>query len=1072
MIHPFGLPEMYDTELNFGTGNIGGLDRFDIMANPRGPSDDLAWPGHVGAWVRLELGWIEPTEITEDGTYELRPVELFPDMYIIKAGFAPKEYLLLENRQPIVGDFDEKFFSPGGVLIYHVDENIWDIFESDTVEGNYPRGYPGQDGWPGNGRHYPVALLQADGLYELDQGINGGQSADIWNQPSQVLGPGNGEKIFFAGDYPNTDSYAFGDIKPTGITIRFFQTKGDTMTFEVCGLTEECEDKPIPPVNDIELDEAIEELVNGSCDIAADAIRPNNSLTAISNIDSGTEGKTCYGNEDRKGVWYTVNAGSVPAGEVIRANTCFSETKLMNKISVFKGNDCAELTCVETDEIACKNGYRGHVVYWEAEPEEDYYLFVHTVENEDDNADVATLGDASLLLSVVSFPKVINDDCGTAVTLPAAAEAIVTGTTVGARPESDLPSSETCGIESAGVWFKVVGTGSNMKATTCMPGTDHPTQVHVFAGSCDSLSCISVEANNYAVCSDFAIATNTATVNWETEEGAEYFILVGSRDGSVGNFELKVTEFEPIPTDTCETAYKLFTGDELLPVTGSTEDATNDFPYGEEYCGLPLDTAGVWYTIVGTGGGLSVSTCGFNNYNSAISIFTGSGCGELECVTGVATRDPSCNFAGVTAAWPSEEGVTYYIYVHGVPQNSYGNFEIQVETFEMEVNNGFCNDANLLSGLGVYVEASTLTATHSAPTNICDVELLNPGLWYYFVGTGHRFYISACPTDDMDITVTIFSGSNCGELSCLIGSTFTETDCVSAPWANDVRFLSPMGRTSNYTYVFAEEGEIYYLFVSGKDASPSNNINDIITTVGAFDLTWLSTEEPADSPTVAPSDSPTVSPEDSSNKKLLYLLLGVAIFLLLFCVLPLLWLMCKKERSSKDRDRDMEEAAPFRNKTNSDTALFRDESSHSYDDAGAVVPHAREKTKKKKKGRKDQKEKGKKIIDKREKGKKGKDKRGIGENDRVKKGRKHSRERGKRDKKRSKQGQQEALLKAPADDNSDPVHMFKKKSKKGQQEASLNASADDDSDPVRMSFQSKLESFESGSFHNTKSSLV
>ena len=74
-----------------------------------------------------------------------------------------------------------------------------------------------------------------------------------------------------------------------------------------------------------------------------------------------------------------------------------------------------------------------------------------------------------------------------------------------------------------------------MKATTCMPGTDHPTQVHVFAGSCDSLSCISVEANNYAVCSDFAIATNTATVNWETEEGAEYFILVGSRDGSVGN---------------------------------------------------------------------------------------------------------------------------------------------------------------------------------------------------------------------------------------------------------------------------------------------------------------------------------------------------------------------------------------------------------------------------------------------------------------------------------------------------------------------------------------------------------
>ena len=64
-------------------------------------------------------------------------------------------------------------------------------------------------------------------------------------------------------------------------------------------------------------------------------------------------------------------------------------------------------------------------------------------------------------------------------------------------------------------------------------------------------------------------------------------------------------------------------------------------------------------------------------------------------------------------------------------------------------------------------------------------------------------------------------------------------------------------------------------------------------------------------------------------------------------------------------------------------------------------------------------------------------------------------------------------MNAPSKDNdSDPVHMFKKKPKKGQQEASLNASVDDVSDPGQMSFKSKLESFESGSFHNTKSRLV
>ena len=38
----------------------------------------------------------------------------------------------------------------------------------------------------------------------------------MWTEPSQVLGPGNGEKVAASADYPNTDSYAFGNISPTG----------------------------------------------------------------------------------------------------------------------------------------------------------------------------------------------------------------------------------------------------------------------------------------------------------------------------------------------------------------------------------------------------------------------------------------------------------------------------------------------------------------------------------------------------------------------------------------------------------------------------------------------------------------------------------------------------------------------------------------------------------------------------------------------------------------------------------------------------------------------------------------
>ena len=941
MIHPFGMPDLYDIEGKYGTGNIGGIDRFGVMANQGGNAGgDLSWPGSISAWTRFKLGWINPTVIDTAGNYELRAVEEYPEMFKITKGFENKEYLLIENRQPIDGSFDEKFMDPGGVVIYHIDENIWDVFESN---GNFPRGGPFQNDWPGNGKHYPVAVLQADGLYEIEQGINGGKSDDLWNKPSQVLGPGNGEKVVSNANYPNTDSYAFGVIKPTGITIKNFQSKGGSaISFQVCGFSGgDCTDITTPDPDTKEptksptnsptraptraptrrpsraptknptsspTKEPIEELVNGSCEIAVEAFRPDGSPKGISNITSGSSGDTCYGGEGI-GVWYKIDAGTVAEGEnTIQANTCFSETNSLNQISVFKGDKCDDLECVETKEIACKNGQRGHVVYWEVDKDEDYHLFVHAIEESEDFSDIDILGDGSLLLDVFNFEPMKNDNCISTTTMSTDGKR-VGGSTKRATPESGVTSSDTCGRDSAGVWFKVIGTGSELRATTCHSGTRSSTQIHVFSGTCDSLSCITVETNNYAVCSDLDIATNSATANWETEEGEEYFILVGSRDGNGGVFELSVSEFTPALNDQCPNAVAFEIPDDTSVISGSTEDATNDFPHGS-HCGAPLDTAGVWYTIEGTGEGLSVSTCGQNDYDSAISIFTGSDCDELECLAGIATRDPACDFQGVTAAWLSDEDETYHVYVHGSAENSYGTFELEAKKFEVKANNEFCNEAIPIPNAGVDVRGSrTIDAVYSAPTNECGAEAVKPGLWYSFEGTGSPFNFSGCPLTNINVSVSFFSGESCGDLTCISNRTYTMEECMAATNATNAdenRFLQSSNLT-DYISVESEVGVTYYMVIHGQ-ARPDPETGVITNGVGKFNFTFYSPEPNNSTDDQGGKDS-DLSKEGKkfTSKTLVNILIGVgAFFILVFCIPPC-WIyrekLCRRCRKS-DRNED------------------------------------------------------------------------------------------------------------------------------------------------------------------------
>lgn len=230
LLHSFGLPYLYDlSQPQIKGGAMGGAGHYDIMANPYGPNNDATFPGTLSPWSKAHMGWLTPFEVPYAGSYLAGASAVVEQVYKISYGFPLGEYLLIENRQAVL--FDSNLPSHSGILIWHIDEG---------KEGNKHGGYPGQPPtheseavWPHNDHHYKVALLQADGNYDLEKGINNGDQGDFWVD-GMMLMPGGGENPTF----PNSDSYAYGQVQRTGIVIKVASASGTKMRFEVTGLGE------------------------------------------------------------------------------------------------------------------------------------------------------------------------------------------------------------------------------------------------------------------------------------------------------------------------------------------------------------------------------------------------------------------------------------------------------------------------------------------------------------------------------------------------------------------------------------------------------------------------------------------------------------------------------------------------------------------------------------------------------------------------------------------------------------------------------------------------------------------
>jgi M6 family metalloprotease-like protein len=226
--HCLGLQDLYDE-----TFHGSGLGSYDAMSSAWGYDGSGTVPPSLSAYSKVYLNWVDVRRIVYDGTYTIESSLTSNVVYKIDVGYPNGEYILLENRQR--AGYDALLKGSGGIAIYHIDEKAMDA-------QNNERGYPNMPStalprgtavpWPQNGKHYMIALLPADGQYDLERGTNMGDATDLWHSESIRKELRSG----LLAPHPNTNSYQHGSVTPTGIRIYGFSASGKYMTFKIDGL--------------------------------------------------------------------------------------------------------------------------------------------------------------------------------------------------------------------------------------------------------------------------------------------------------------------------------------------------------------------------------------------------------------------------------------------------------------------------------------------------------------------------------------------------------------------------------------------------------------------------------------------------------------------------------------------------------------------------------------------------------------------------------------------------------------------------------------------------------------------
>ncbi|HEU5140360.1 MAG TPA: M6 family metalloprotease domain-containing protein [Bacillales bacterium] len=240
--HALGLPDMYDTDYTSeGDGNFSLMAGGSWMQYPNGNAYSGNSPTAFDPYSKIFLGWLDPIEVTpEDGmkTITLQPVNEAPDVVKMAVpGSNGTEYFLIENQQQ--EGFNKGLHAMGedahGLVVWHVDENVLrQAGRPNNVENWMNKRFQYNQKNAAGITHYGLSVVQADGDYDLEHGVNRGDVGDYFKTGDSLTpqGPVHSGSYYFWREYspvPADSGIHVTDITKNAdgsVTAKFFYDFG------------------------------------------------------------------------------------------------------------------------------------------------------------------------------------------------------------------------------------------------------------------------------------------------------------------------------------------------------------------------------------------------------------------------------------------------------------------------------------------------------------------------------------------------------------------------------------------------------------------------------------------------------------------------------------------------------------------------------------------------------------------------------------------------------------------------------------------------------------------------------